>query len=382
MFTKKYVAVLDVRSQDVTAAVGERGVNNTFIIKSRYTAQYDGYAEGEFLDKNSFAEAVGEAVKRILSAVKDVKTFYVGVPGEFTMTVNTEQTLTFRSNKRITRADCESLASDAAPEERDGYIPVKHSSIYYVLADKRKITDPVGETSDSLHGKFSYFLCSTDFIDEISGVFEKFTSVRDIELIPSIYAQSLYLVEPERRDECAVLFDFGYISSTYSVIYGNGVLYSESFSIGLGHVALYLSEELEIPYGAAMKFLPKVNLNAGEKLSSIEECEYDGKIYAFSSISLRSKIREGLDAVCEAIEVCKDNYTVGKTDLKPVLLTGEGVGTIRGTAEHISNRLVRNVEIISPRVPYYDKPQFSSLFSLLDCALRERERLSFFSKLF
>lgn len=31
---KKSVAVLDIRSSEITAAVGERGVNNTFIIKS------------------------------------------------------------------------------------------------------------------------------------------------------------------------------------------------------------------------------------------------------------------------------------------------------------------------------------------------------------
>ena len=58
-------------------------------------------------------------------------------------------------------------------------------------------------------------------------------------------------------------------------------------------------------------------------------------------------------------------------DGKPVNITGEGVNAIRGTVEHISNRLVKNVEIISPAVPYYDKPQFSSLLSLLNTALED-----------
>ena len=41
---RKSVAVLDVRSSEITAVVGERGVNNTFIIKSKYSCAYDGYA--------------------------------------------------------------------------------------------------------------------------------------------------------------------------------------------------------------------------------------------------------------------------------------------------------------------------------------------------
>ena len=44
---------------------------------------------------------------------------------------------------------------------------------------------------------------------------------------------------------------------------------------------------------------------------------------------------------------------------------------VRGTAEHIAGRLVKGVDIVVPKVPYYDKPQFASLFSLLDTALKD-----------
>ena len=71
----KYVAVLDIRSSEVTAVVGERGVNNTFIIKSKYTCDYEGYAEGELLDINSFVCAVTEAVKSTLASNSGIKSF-------------------------------------------------------------------------------------------------------------------------------------------------------------------------------------------------------------------------------------------------------------------------------------------------------------------
>ena len=79
---RKSVAVLDIRSSEITAGVGERGVNNTFIIKSKYSCAYDGYAEGELLDKDNFLSAVHDVVKSTVSAFGGVRSFIVGEPGE------------------------------------------------------------------------------------------------------------------------------------------------------------------------------------------------------------------------------------------------------------------------------------------------------------
>jgi cell division ATPase FtsA len=190
-------------------------------------------------------------------------------------------------------------------------------------------------------------------------------------LIPQDLAETLYLISPEQRDGYAVLFDMGYISSTYTVACGNGVIFSEAFSVGIGHVAVLLMNELDIPYEVAVQFMGMVNLNAKEKLSTIEEYKYGGKIYSFSTVTLRDIIREGLDGICETIEECRQSFTGKDLSGKPLYITGEGVKTVRGTAEHLSSRLVTPVEIISPNLPYYDKPQFSSLFSLLAAALNK-----------
>ena len=60
-----------------------------------------------------------------------------------------------------------------------------------------------------------------------------------------------------------------------------------------------------------------------------------------------------------------------RNQLRPLLITGEGIKTVRGAAEHISGRLERKVEVIAPKIPYYDKPAFSSVLSLLDTALSD-----------
>ena len=368
---KPSVAVLDIRSSEMTAAVGERGVNNTFIIKSSYTAKYEGYAEGDFLDADSFVKAASDVIKSTLSATSGIKAFYVSVPGEFIKLELVDKVLSFQSSRKVSKKDVAMLKEMSTPAEEKAFPIIRHSCLYFVLSDKRKIIDPVGAVSDSIQGKFCFYKCDNRFIDYIRLVFKAFPEIEDIHLIPAVHADAMYLIEPEKRDECAVLFDLGYISSTYSVACGNGLLYSESFSVGIGHVAAYLMGALEIPFEVAAKFLSVVNLNAKETLTSLEECTFEGRLYSFSTMLLRDKIREGLDGICETIEECRQSFTAKNLDGKPLLLTGEGVKVVRGTAEHISNRLVKTVEVVAPRVPYYDKPQFGSLFSLLDTALKD-----------
>lgn len=366
-----YVAVLDIRSSEMTAVVGERGVNNTFIIKSKYTGAYDGFAEGEFLDADNFVSVVAQLVRQTLSATTGIKTFYVGVPGEFLKLVNSENVLTFHSSKKVGNGDLQNLSKHAAPAQEDKWRTIRHSCLYYVLSDKRKVIDPLGAVTDSIQGKFCFYKCKNSFVDCLMEAFRQFKQIANINLIPSNYAQAMYLIEPEKRDECAVLFDLGYISSTYSVVCGNGLLYSESFSVGIGHIAFYLMSELDIPYEVAVNFLTTVNLNSKKGSKIMEECIYDGKTYSFSSSTLCEKIREGLDGICETVEECRNNFPGKNIEGKPLLITGDGVRMIRGTVDHMSSRLVKNVEIVVPKVPYYDKPQFSSLFSLLDTALKD-----------
>ncbi len=365
------VAVLDIRSSEITAVVGERGVNNTFIIKSKYTCPYDGYAEGELLDTDSFISAVCDVVKSTLAANRAVKTIYVGVPCEFLKLVNTDKVLSFQTSKKITRSDCDLLIEMSNPEKEDGWKTIRHSCLYFVLSDKRKVINPAGAVSDSLQGKCCFYKCKTSFIDCLMSAFKRFKDINEVNLLPLNYAEAMYLIEPEKRDECAVLFDFGYISSTYSVVCGNGLLYSESFSVGIGHIAFYLMSELDIPFEVASSFLSTVNLNAKEQLSASEECLYEGKTYTFTTSKLRDIIREGLDGICETIEECKQNFSGRNLDGKPIFITGEGIKVVRGAAEHFSDRLEKGVEIIAPKVPYYDKPQFSSVLSLLDTALSD-----------
>lgn len=367
---KNSVAVLDIRSSEICAAVAEKGVNGTFVFKSKYSCEYDGYAEGELLDMESFVSAVGSVVESTFSALgRTFQEFYIGIPGEFLKCEQSDKTIGFTSSKRINAKRVEELIAVAAPEEEDGWTVIKSSPLYFTLSDGRMTVNPVGEVSDGLRGRLCYFKCRTAFQECVEHAFKKFADVQVFHWVPQVLSQALYLVDSADRDACAVLLDLGYISSTYSVILGNGVIFSESFSVGIGHIAYLVSEELNIPYEVALGFVKSVNLNARERLSTVEEYRLDGKLYSFKTSELRTVIREGLDGLCETIEECREAYTGRDVSDKPLFVTGECALSLRGAAEHISARLLSEVEVIAPKVPYYDKPIYSSLLSLLSAAL-------------
>ena len=375
----KSVAVVDVRSYEITAAVAERGVNGTFIIKSKFSSAYDGYAEGQMIDVRSFTSALSQAVRSILNSCGDkIKKLYIGVPGEFTKVVNTDKGIAFPSAKKVSKSEVAALEEASRPDDGGAWRLMSCGCQYYILSDMRRVVDPVGMLTDSLRGKMCFYMCSNSFAECVENALEDFSGIRSIKFLPSVHAEAMYLIPPERRDEYAVLLDFGYISSTYSVICGNGVAYSQSFSLGAGHLTVYLTEALGVPYKVAEALLGMANLNIREGSSRTLEYVDEGKVYSFPVTDVNAKVREGLDGICGVIEECMRGFTEKDLENKPLYLTGECADTVRGAADHISGRLVKAVNVTAPRIPYYDKPTFSSLFSLLDMALTDRESSSFF----
>ena len=103
---KKQVAILDVGSSEIRAVVGERGVNNTFIIKGKTSFAYEGFSDGAFYDVNGLRQALlsaGDYLKRV--ARGDVNVVYVGVPGDFTEVMVKGSQISFPKAKKITDED-------------------------------------------------------------------------------------------------------------------------------------------------------------------------------------------------------------------------------------------------------------------------------------
>lgn len=381
---RKSVAVLDVRSADVTVLVGERGVNNTFVFKGIHTHPYDGFAESEFFEVRGLQQAIAaslEAVEHSLGS--SIREIYVGVPGEFCKVATRRHLMSFQSKRRITAADVAALFDGGYTEPVPAYTLIRRSAIFYVTSDKRRTIDPVGMVSDSLEGYLSYFLASDRFIGTLRNILEEY-GVKKVEFLPTSLAEALYLIPSEARDEYAILLDIDKISMTFSIVCGNGITYQSACSAGGGHVTaqVFADGNIDIPFEIVEAMIGKINLSGRDDDKTTIEYVDKMRSYTLPMQFLKEKVKEGLDLICEVINKCLELCGDRNIEYKPILLTGGGITGIRGAREHLTNRLNKVVEIIAPNLPYYNKASQSSLLSLLDMALATKRENSFFYKLF
>ena len=376
--SRRSVAVLDVRSSEVTVVVGERGVNNTFVFKASKTEPHDGYDESAFFDTDKLTDAVFRAVSAVERICGErLRHIYVGVPGAFTRVIPREQHIGFSKRRPIGRRDVDALFASGR-EPLEGYRCIRATSMIYVTSDDRRVVDPVGLSSASLSGVLSYFYCSEYFASTMERIFSGMKI--GLSFLPAEYAMATYLIPSETRDEYALFLDIGFMSSSLCVLLGGGVLAQRTYFVGKGQIIAALLRKFSIPYDAAAALLARANLyarsNAGRTEVNVQGVSYD-----VDTDELIEAVKEGLDAICEAIggflEECSDR----ELEYKPLYVTGEGLGDIRGALEHISKRVSRVCEQLAPDLPYYNKPAMSSRIALVDLAYDDRRRSGFLYKL-
>ena len=367
---KKQVAVIDVGSSKITAVVGERGINKTFIIKGRFSYEYEGFENGTFFDVEEVKKIffkIAESIKKALRG--KIETVYVGVPGEFTTAVLKDSQISFSKKKKITEEDVETLYDSAFIMTSTKHTLINRSAVVYELDDFRRLAYPVGAISEILNGKLSFILCSNYFI-EIAKSALVAGGINNVECVSSALARALYLVEPETRDRIAVLADVGFITTTLTIIQGDGILYQNSFGYGGGYITAALVEKYNIPFDVAEDLKRKVNLSYTSS-SNLDVLEgINGEYYPINEV--KAVVLSSLDYLCEKLSASLEQSGFIVPEYVPLMLTGGGITYIRGAKEHLSNRLGSILEVVAPKVPLMDKPTESTLLSLLDLALEQK----------
>ncbi len=361
---KKPIAVLDVGSSKITAVIGERGVNNTFLIKARKDFSYDGFQDGEFFDTDDLKKVIVSCGRYIRSAVSDAPTeVFVGVPGEFTQVTVKDGQISFPKKKRITESDTDALFDSAFVLSSAKKTLINRSAIVFELDGYRRVANPVGETSEVLKGKLSFITCDNYFIEAFKPIL-KGVGFTSLEFVSTALAEAMYLLDAETRDRIAVLIDVGYITSTFSLIQGDGILYQTSFSFGGGHITAVITDKLGVSFEQAEALKRKISLSIADGGSyDVVACD-NGSYY--NAEEIRSSMRDCLDVLCEKIEEAADESGYVIPDYVPYAITGGGISFIRGAKAKLSDRLGVTVEILAPKVPLMENSAESSVLSLLD----------------
>ena len=367
---KKHVAVIDVGSSKITAVIGDRGVNQTFIIKGRCSYDYDGFEDGLFFDTQKLKQVLFAIANYILKgSYGKIDTVYVGVPGDFTEVLIKDSQISFSKKKKIAEEDVDALFDAAFVMTSKKYTLINRSAIVYELDDFRRLANPVGAVSEILSGKLSFVVCTNYFIEMVKQTLISAGFV-NVECVSSALAQALYLVDAETRDRIAVIADVGYITTTFTIIQGDGILYQKSFAYGGGYITAGLVEKYSIPFDVGEKLKRKVNLSCVTSGSTFDVLDGEnGDYYPVNEV--KAVVKESLDILCENLTNAFEQSGFIIPDYVQLFITGGGISYIRGAKEHISNRLGMSVDIIAPKVPLMDKPSESTALSLLDLALEQ-----------
>lgn len=369
MDKKVQVAIIDIGSSKLTAIVGERGINQTFIIKGESTFKYEGFCVGEIFEEKEFRDALMSATRFLKKTMRgNLTNVYVSVPSAFTRILVKDSQISFSKKKKITDEDVDKLFDAAFVSSGSKDALINRSAIVYELDDYRRLASPVGTTSEILKGKLSFVLCDSKFIDLVSSAI-KGGGATNVEFVSRTLAEAMYLVNAETRDRIAQILDVGYISTTFSIVQGDGIIFERAIDYGGGYITAALSEALNISFDDAEWLKRKINLSRLTDSSLDFVDDESGQYYNIEEI--KSVIKNSLDSLCESILLAIEESGYVLPEYVKLMITGGGLALIRGAKEHISDRLSTIVEVLAPSVPMLSNPDKSSTLSLLNIALEQ-----------
>lgn len=377
-------AVLDIGSSKISVLIGDRGINNTFNIKSSAEENYDGFGGGEFFSEESFVNAIKNCVKKAGENLRyKIKKIYVSVPSEFSYVETKEVNVTFPKRKRVKDADIFEIFDVSQKFDENTFV-INRSPIFFILDDNRKVVNPVGEVTSKLNVLISYILTDKKFINLVQKALNEI-EIYNVEFISSSLSESLYLLDPEVRDSGAILIDCGYITTSVCLVKGDGLLALKAFSMGGGHITGDLCQCLNITFAQAENLKRKVVLSLDATDNDFYEVNIDSNVQPVSAKLVNEIILARLEMFSDVFKkiLNTNEFNVQKAYL-PIYITGGGLNYLKGAKDYLGKQMGKNFEFIAPSVPQMNRPHFSSLLSLLDLAITQEKSIkrSFFQKIF
>lgn len=365
------IAVLDVRSYEVSFLIGSKDINNAVPIKDK-CVQYEGFAGDGFFDEESFCRAVTDVVTSVRKTHEGkIDQVYVGVPAFFIRLVTKWHGITFRKKRKITASDVDTLFESGLSDLAANGKCIRRSAMYFSLGDATKYyraEEMYSTPAASLSGGLSYYFIDETFDRLVCGTLQKL-GISKVEYWPQSLAQAQYLLPAKEREGYAFLLDVGFLNSSISVVYGDGIVHEAAFSCGVASILVSLMESLGVDYETAEEILRSANISGGGVAPDLMWTDENGA--AFPVAIINDVIKYGVDMLCEKVQEFfvkhyreKENLIMNKT----LWITGEGVEGIAGIAEHISRRLNHMHKIARPDLPYHDRAGDSSKVALLAMA--------------
>ncbi|MBQ9730102.1 MAG: hypothetical protein IJV80_04750, partial [Clostridia bacterium] len=266
------------------------------------------------------------------------------------------------------------------------YRYVSRSHMYFALGDNRRYfseNELFGSATESLKGALCYYFIQENYYQTIETVLRSY-GIKEIEYLPVTKAESSYLLPQKTREDYTFLLDVGYITTSLSTVFGDGIAVERTYDFGTAKILADLISALEVDLDTAMEMIDTFGATAVSV--PVQDVWQNSKGQNYSAYKIVQTIGDCINGFCEYLHEYFQKYYQDTGVLsvmeKPLYITGEGLDKVRGFGERISKTLNRPTQTVCPDLPYFDKPYYSSRISLLSEALKSEESKGFLNKLF
>jgi len=373
------VAVIDIGSGKISGFVASQLEGDDFNVVAQAEVACSTFYQGRWIDESDVMHAISSIISQLAdrSGSKPSK-IYVGIPGEFSAVATKKAEIIWQTPKKIMRENLNELFDSIEAFNNANYSAISRSSIYFELDDQKRVNDPIGEVASKLSGLISFIFCDNSFKRVVTKAVNE-NGITEVDFVPQNLAQALYLIQPSIRDEYAVLVDCGYVTTSVSVVLGDGILYSKSFSIGGAQMVDDLSQVLDIDYPTAENLMSRVHLNLD--FADEEVVTADGKRLSLSMSNeiVRCRVEDIAEHIIECINGCPHKLP----EKLKVFVTGGAFAYLKGGYNTLARCLNMAIYPAQINLPQYDKQEYTSAYGLIGIALSQCKpvKKGFFKKL-
>lgn len=375
------MVVIDIGSRSICAYNAERLSDDNFAVKNSYEIEYSGYMDGSWIAPEEIIPSMVKLIDKIERTSGHIKRVYVGIPSQFAVVRTVYDKLSFPKKKRLTAMDIDELFERNDPFVGLPFTRIHTEAVYYINDKGDRVLSPVGKETSVLKTQLSYVGAKTEVISQIRQGLMRY-GVKSVDFIQSEYAAALSLFSKEERDNGIVLADIGYLSTSVLYVGGDALLELKDFSLGGSMIALGISSTMNIPFNVASAIASKINL--GYKDEGEYTLKYDAKTYTYPIEQINKIAQECIACVVNYIKKAMGAFRFDTAPDQPIFVTGGGFSDIRFSREFMSKCFRKEVEVVQPSMPNYDKPCYSTMVGLLKKAINmeKQEKFVFLKRLF
>lgn len=348
------------------------------------SVEYAGFREGHWLDEDAMPDAVLEAIEAAeKQAGSRCRELFVGIPGEFTRVYfRKSEIVPSGRDGTVTQEDLDRLAAMATDFAALAEVKVvRVRSVAWKLDGKLCTEAPLGEKGALLVGFVSIVAAEESFTRSVEALMAC-VQVAVVGFIPSVVALGAMVESAEAlcpgstEERTTVIIDCGHFSTDLIVSQYGQVVDHKSIAEGGYHLTQDLSQVMRLSpqEAAAAKSRCAVGIQpSGNGLLNLVSGE--------TSITIDARLAQDvlearIDDIAARVKKELERFHITLGEGIHVVLTGSGLGQVRGAREYISQRLGSTVRSISQSTSQVPSPSMVTAMAILRLACLGRGPVS------